>query len=830
MKKKTLIVLLIIPFIIGLISFVSVVLLNITVASDISGITWAYQETEAFKISTEGYKLVAEPEINNANLIIRPGNELVWEVVEGEDVVEIRQDENGDYYLYTKKEGNATIVCRTENGNVQKKLNVIVYENGTITINPLRKRADNPIESVRYFGEFDVNDSSKNEMGGLVKEKASFEIKTQVYGDNISNQAVRMSDESSDNISFENNVVTINDASETTATLVLESVEKPYIKNSYTFNVVPNGVNVYSYNDLLLTTNYSQNGEISVMQTNLGSAREVYNGTDFDIGANQGAITFIPDATLSKKDPEANIELFGNIIGYDKNGVPNFNFANELYVTETSYSHEFADAYNEVNPDSPLDTDIKVGLRVQKDFYGNGYSINMNNLCFPNHGEINSEVKKLYPNKELDYFFGPLSYVTIGNSKLEVVRAFGQDNVGMMLDGDNITLNDLKIQNIDDNSNKRNYSYIGTVVEVDGINNTIKNSEIKLGKNLVRAFDADKFTLSNSILRRSSEFNLMVGSNKVNKVDENASINVNGTEFNAKDLLDIENTSAISGNAFLEKFLGAYEFSSIAPELIYNGQISSLSGNDLYDVLEQLQELLNNEEGFYEPNGSKKYAAEMVVNDTLFEESGMFSIAFETMFNGPYLYNGSSKTIYNIMRSSFVDGVIPNMIGGTSYPVKLTLSGDTTIDDWKKIDDIDLTNLIEERISLFFQQSGHDVEVSIDNFFPLKRMLRDFTQDSIYKDENGDEWLNTMIAWYGGGLNLSDLIDNRNNKNEDSKKTTISILRNFSKYVTVGDTNNLVSLVPQVLARCVLFAIGFNPFEFIVNGQGETPSNIDIGI
>ena len=104
MKKKTLIVLLIIPFIIGLISFVSVVLLNITVASDISGITWAYQETEAFKISTEGYKLVAEPEINNANLIIRPGNELVWEVVEGEDVVEIRQDENGDYYLYTKKE------------------------------------------------------------------------------------------------------------------------------------------------------------------------------------------------------------------------------------------------------------------------------------------------------------------------------------------------------------------------------------------------------------------------------------------------------------------------------------------------------------------------------------------------------------------------------------------------------------------------------------------------------------------------------------------------------------------------------------------------------
>ena len=825
MKKKTLIVLLIIPFIIGLISFVSVVLLNITVASDISGITWAYQETEAFKISSEGYKLVAEPEINNANLIIRPGNELVWEVVEGEDVVEIRQDENGDYYLYTKKEGNATIVCRTENGNVQKKLNVIVYENGTITINPIRKRADNPIESVRYFGEFDVSDSSKNEMGGLVKEKASFEIKTQVYGDNISNQAVRMSDESSDNISFENNVITINDASETTATLVLESVEKPYIKNSYTFNVVPNGVNVYSYNDLLLTTNYSQNGEISVMQTNLGSAREVYNGTDYDIGANQGAITFIPDATLSRKDPEANIELFGNIIGYDNNGVPNFNFANELYVTETSYSHEFADAYNEANPDTPLDTDIKVGLRVQKDFYGNGYSINMNNLCFPNHGEIDSEVKKLSPDKELDYFFGPLSYVTIGNSRLEVVRAFGQDNVGMMLDGDNITLNDLKIQNIDDNSNKRNYSYIGTVVEVDGNNNTIKNSEIKLGKNLVRAFDADKFTLSNSILRRSGEFNLMVGSNKVNKVNDQQSGTINGNNINFVEFFNKFNTTGNSANAYLEKFLGTDQFKDLMPDIFYQGEISSLDGDALYSVLEDLQALLNNETSIYDNNGNKKYVAKIEVKDTTFAESGMFSIAFETMFNGPFLYNGLSYSVNNVMVNT-LQSVPPNSIGGTSMPVELTLSGNTQFDDWKKINDIDLTNLIEERISLFATQLGYDLDVTIDDFFPLKQILQEIARDSIYRDEEGNNWLNTMVAWYGGGLNLSDLVDNRDEKFDKGKHLTASILRHFNKYVSIENTDDPLALISGILARCVLFAIGFSSFQFVVNSSGQQPPSI----
>ena len=819
MKKKTLIVLLIIPFIIGLISFVSVVLLNITVASDISGITWAYQETEAFKISTEGYKLVAEPEINNANLIIRPGNELVWEVVEGEDVVEIRQDENGDYYLYTKKEGNATIVCRTENGNVQKKLNVIVYENGTITINPIRKRADNPIESVRYFGEFDVSDSSKNEMNGLVKEKASFEIKTQVYGDNISNQAVRMSDESSDNISFENNVITINDASETTATLVLESVEKPYIKNSYTFNVVPNGVNVYSYNDLLLTTNYSQNGEISVMQTNLGSAREVYNGTDYDIGANQGAITFIPDTTLSRKDPEANIELFGNIIGYDKNGVPNFNFANELYVTETSYSHEFADAYNEANPDTPLDTDIKVGLRVQKDFYGNGYSINMNNLCFPNHGEIDSEVKKLSPNKELDYFFGPLSYVTIGNSHLEVVRAFGQDNVGMMLDGDNITLNDLKIQNIDDNSNKRNYSYIGTVVEVDGINNTIKNSEIKLGKNLVRAFDADKFTLSNSILRRSGEFNLMVGSNKVNKVDENASVNINGQASSFKDFFNLENKSANSANAYLESFLDLGSYAN----MFYDGEFANVSGSELNKALLSMQSSLDNSSSYYDASGNKIYASEITINDTDFSESGIFSIAFETMFNGPFLYNGLSYTVKTAL-GDLLSSVLPNKIGGTSSPVKITLKGDTSFNDWKKIDDIDLTNLIEERLSLFLEQQDVEMELGIDQFFPLKAMLKDLTNAYSYKDDEGNPWINTMVAYYGGGLNLSDLVDKRDSATvEDAgQKVNVDILSNFNKYVSISGEGAL-GMIPSILSKCVLFAIGFNPFNFIVNRSGSVP-------
>lgn len=819
MKKKTLIVLLIIPFIIGLISFVSVVLLNITVASDISGIKWNYQPTEAFKLNTNsGYKLEAEADVINASLVIRPGNDLVWEVVDGEDVVEIQQDENGDFYLYTLKEGNAIIVCRTESGNVQRKLNIVVYEDGTITIDPVRKNANNPIEKVRYFGEFDVDDSSTMEMNGLVTKKASFEVNVQVYGDNISSQNVRVAEGTTSNISYSNNVITINDSSSTTATLVLESTESAYIKNSYTFNIVPDGVNIYDYNDLLLTTNFSEKGEITVLQTNFASTREMYLGTDLDLGGEQNAYVWIPDQTLTLKNPNENIELFGNIKSFDEKGIPIFNFDNELYSVETTYNHEFADQYNKQYPNNPLDTEIKVGLRVQKDFYGNGYQINMNNLCFPNHGEINTDVRKLYPTKGEDYFFGPLSYVSIGNVEFEVIRAFGQDNVGLMLDGDNITLNDVKVQNMDDNSNKRNYSYVGTVVEVNGENNTIKNSEIKLGKNLVRAFDSDNLTIDNSILRRSAEFNLKVGSNQTSKVDTTKNISINGVSTNLGQFLDINNKSANSANAYLERFLDLGNYANS----FYDGVIANCDDESLYNILETFQESLNNTSDYYDENNNLDYAAVININDSTLSESGIFSIAFESMFNGPFLYNGLSFTIKSAL-GELLRSVMPTNIGGSSRPVKVILDGNTEINDWKKISDIDLTNLIEERLSLLFTQMGIESNVTIDQFFPLKSILKDVSSESIYKDSEGNEWLNTMVAYYGGGANLSKLEDERTNVGDKGKAVEVSLLRNFNKYVISGDFSDPMTMVPTILSKCVLFAIGFNPFSFVVNSAGQLP-------
>ena len=78
MKKRTLTILLIIPFIISLLTFVSIQILDNQVASDILGIQWNYKENEGFQIDPDnGYELEAEP-IIDPNLILANGNDLIW--------------------------------------------------------------------------------------------------------------------------------------------------------------------------------------------------------------------------------------------------------------------------------------------------------------------------------------------------------------------------------------------------------------------------------------------------------------------------------------------------------------------------------------------------------------------------------------------------------------------------------------------------------------------------------------------------------------------------------------------------------------------------------
>ena len=799
MKNKTLIILLIIPFVIGLISFVSVVLLNINVASDISGINFSYRDQEGFKISDAGYELKATPIMDDV-LILAPDNELTWYIKEDTDVAKIEEDESNNYYLYALKEGECTVVCSNIKKSVEREFKAIIYENGTILINPKYSSSGQQVEPTRYFGMYDLSyDEVKLDNANKVNAKIEFDI--DVIGDTVTNDKVSVL-EKSDNITYSNNTMTINGYNENSY-FTLVSTEQPFITNTYTFNVVKDGVNVYNYNDLLMCTNFSSSGEIVVMQTSLGSLREVYEGKNVEIDptySSQGIYKYEIDPSFTKK--EGNISLFGN---YDeKSGT--FNFANELVYMETTYNHKFIDDYNSKYGKN-ISTNIKVGIKAQKDFYGNGFSINMNNLCFPNNGKIDINLKKLAPDYTKDYFFGPLAYVTIGDPSQNdnvIVKAYGQDNVGLLLDADGITLNDLRIQNIDDNSNKRNYAFIGTVVEVMGNDVTIKNSTIRLGKNLVRAFDTKNLLIKNSILTRSSEFNLKVGSNVIKPYDTTKIVNVTigGKSYSVpfNDFFDINSTNVASANMILEEFLGL------------NSSGIFLNNDEMYEALRVLQDALDTD-----TNG--EYGSEVTLDGVLFDDSGLFSIGLESEFNGPFLYNGGCLTL-SLVLSSLFNSEVPNKIGGTSLPSKIELTGNTKFYDWKKYSDIDITSLIEERISILTSSlADTSEELEIDDFFPMKPILKDICESmNIVYSKDGNEYINTMIAYYGGGINKSLIINNiENEKNTFSDKIIVDLLSNLSKYLP-NVSDQTMSLLATVLSRCVLFAAGFNSFQFITNG------------
>ena len=824
MKKKTLIILLIIPFIIGLLSFVSVILLNINVATNISRIITPYnQDGEGFKVRDSAYLLEATPIVDDPNAILRDGNNLVWEIVdenEYKDIATITTSDNESFYLNTYSEGSITLSCHTENKGVEVRIKAIIYKDGAIIVTPKYQGSGESIEDTRYFGMYDIS-YDKLELDNITKNKANIEVNIDVYGDDISLDDVKVESTSS-NISFNDNKIVINSYGEGIGEVNLIA---GYIRSSYIFNIVKDGVNVYSYNDLLMCSNFSTDGEVIVMQTSLGSLREVYNGENIpisgDVGVSQGAYSYKPSLPLTKKDSSRNISLFGN---YDEES-NTFSFDSELYLKESSYNHKFLDDFNKNNPSNEVSTKVKVGIRVQKDFYGNGFSINMNNLCFPNNGSVNKEAAKLIPG-ENDYFKGPLSFVTIDAQLLgvnELIKAFGQDNIGMLLDSDNITLNDLHIQNIDDNSNKRNYAYIGTVIEVNGKNNVIKNSIISLGKTLVRAFESDNLLIDNSILTRSGEFNLKVGSNDYNTIDSNKNVSIssgnNKYSFNGtmNDFMKIDDyINGFNANNILEKYLDISQLGG--------GSNLDLDNNELNDLLYSLQDILNNTDEIINSDGSINYYQEITINDTSFDDSGLFSIALETMFNGPYLYNGSSFSVYSAL-NEILGSSTPNNIGGTSKPSKINISGDTRFYDWKKISNIDISNLIDEKLSYLAASMGVEVEFSIDSFFPMKPILRDKAKNLgyVYNYEN-EEYLNTPIAYYGGGLNLStiEFSDNYETSNIFGNEIEVNLLEEGSNYLIKFGDSTIDALV-EVLAKCVLFAAGFEPFKFVTNGKvGDT--------
>lgn len=788
MKKKNLIILLLIPFVITL---VGVITINTTfnfIENDMIGIDWSYDEIEGIKLEDKLHKLVASPIYEQGYPPLKE-EALVWSVYDSDNHEENKYakivNENDNWYLQPLQIGEVKVTCSNKKGNIFKTMTVIIFKEGAIVVQSKIKASQNNIDPNIYYGEYDFDKS-------LNKQKATFEFEVKTIGDLQIND-LQYVNNTPDIIEIDevNKIVKIKTSGYASFTVKTNNDEmvKPM---TYSFKVVKDGVNVYDYNQLLACTNKSTNGEIVVLRKSFESVNNLNNTTD------------------------NNVVCFGNYTDGKK-----IDFTSDVYSFETTYNQDYIKAWNEFVNSNPrykkISNRVLAGIRVQKDFYGNGYTINLHNLTFPSSTmdvvDSNGNKTTIPALSKDDLYRGPLPFYSLGeHDNMPLIEAFGQDNVGMYVDGSDILVNDVNLKNCDFGNLMSNLDYVGTVLETNGNNITIKNSRLSNGKQVVRSFSSTNVSIVNSMLSNARNFLLTIGSNDYIKADL-----LKEYEFT---LLNGEKITSTINNYLMKSNAGDDTLNAFV--------IGSFTDKEkMRKAILDIQNALNDESLIKDI-----YKGSMNIKDTMFYRSGIASIGMDTMFSGPFL-ESSTPSVVNMLLTGLNVPYIPNHVGGMSYPVELNITGKTKFYDYKEWNNLDITGLINENISSFVDDAkemfgvtdANIGDISIDTIFPIKSFLKSSVVTTTSSD--GKVYVNIPIAYYGGGANLSKVtFDTEDLKYDSCKLTVVDLL---DKYLSLKgiDLDNInldkldLAVIKNVMLKCVTIVTGYEPFKFIsVNKQG----------
>ncbi|MBQ2735577.1 MAG: hypothetical protein IJF33_07060 [Clostridia bacterium] len=807
MKKTNLIILLVFPFLIALVCIITVNSTYNRIDVDISYIDWEYNDMEGFRISDTGYPLRAVG-VNQRYYAVSGGNELIWRVEnktgdDSEPCAEVYES-NGTYYLKAIREGEVVITCSNQKGNVHRQMTGVIYENAAILFYPTVGSSQTNIDQTIYYGQYD------HERGNPAKIDMTMFV---VPHSDLKDLIV----ETVGSVHFDEDakVIEIDGPGKASVTLSLASVKVTPV--TFSFEVVENGVNVYTYEDLLYCTNRSETGEIAVLRKSFESLQNAYLTDSNGEPVLSGGI-------LQKK--ANNVECFGN---YDPR-TKTFSFdleKGEIDSVTTTYNRNFIDQWNafvKTNANySEITDQVLVGLHVQKDFYGNGYTINMHNLTYPyasipmltNTGEtvhIPQLTKK-------NLFRGPLKMYTLGDpNNVPLVSLYGQDNVGMYVDGDGITVNDVNVKNCDFGDRLANLATVGTVMEVAGNGVTVKNSRISNGKNVMRSFSSMDLTLSNCMLSNAQNFLFVTGSNEYVEVDTNSMASFYALDGTQKvEVLEAFISPDGEGDEILNTFMT--EFCTNATER-----------ENMRRALLAIQDAVNTAQGLQD-----NFKGSTQIEDCFFYRSGISSICMESLFNSPFLETAAPSmitdifAIFNGMGKSLVPYTATN-VSGISYPVQLNISGNTRFYDYKVANEIDLSGLIEENISAIANSVGIAAEIDIDTIFPLRSMLvQRANAMGVMRSSDGKSYINIPVAFYGGGLNLSEITTSGfENKDSFSGAIDVDLLDSYLRLSNSSTADTLKGLI----LKTVVTVTGFEPFSFhfTTGGAyfGETPKITDL--
>lgn len=383
------------------------------------------------------------------------------------------------------------------------------------------------------------------------------------------------------------------------------------------------------------------------------------------------------------------------------------------YYVEINTTYD--DTYYQ-NIGKPENAKIKILIEFRKDVYGNGNVINAHNVTYA--------LDSTGSPKEDRLFQGPLNFVALSESASSAISVKGQDNVcyGVY---ENVNLCNVELRGSDLSADPEtgkydlnDLNYSGTVVEVFGDNVNISYSRISNGRTGIRAFgdinDKDKvihININNTILSTAREFLVRVGSNsfKQGTYEENS-----------------------NGNAIVEKY---------APYLDENEKMT-------FPIQPTYEKLSSSDKTSYDEKYIKTF---IKFKNCAFKDSGIFSIGIDSHFAGEALAD-ATQSLPGQFGESFAAW---KNLAKTSYGAKVIFEEKVAIYDWKNIDNVDSSTLIEvigNSTDAFW--SGIDFNVA-EMVKKIGTTNPAFSNIMVKENVNEEEtsYVHGGIAFFGGGKN-----------------------------------------------------------------------------
>ena len=455
-----------------------------------------------------------------------------------------------------------------------------------------------------------------------------------------------------------------------------------------------------------------------------GTAKKESDPVKVECIGNAVTVTCYEELLVATKAEKA-IVLANDVtdFGYKKDGTPmgteikNKDGKVLTVVLDQSYYREMKTTYDwtyykNIGKEHPT---VKVLIDFKNNVYGNGYVINAHNVTYGL-----DESDSLLSNA---LFQGPLNFVGVTDSNAAAISVKAQDNIVFGLH-ENVNIKNVELRGCDLQADGKgqldltDLDYIGTVAEILGDNVNISYSRITNGRMCLRIFGDE------------------LDSNKVINVNINNSVMSSAREFIIR----------MGSNAFIDGGLDPDNCSPYLP----NNDVNT------FPVQPNYYKMNSNQKQTYESKYIKTFVN---VKNSVFKTCGFFSVGIDSHFSGGLLADGQSK---KVLGGRFAEILGPGWkeLAKTSYGAKLTLDGDVRIYDWKMLDTVDSSTLIEiiGNNDLFNRMK-----------FDLKVLVREVAKKPsfghiLYTDPNyynNAEFVHGGVALFGGGKNYG-IVEEKN--------------------------------------------------------------------